>query len=119
MPAVGTPVRSSGVEAKVEIAVFWEPGCPYCQRAKSFLAEQAKRKGWMAINAIDVTAWEQGRDTFRQLIELYGFERAGVALIIVGGRPFLGFTDASTSGVEILEAASQCRVRKCLKRLLE
>jgi len=28
-------------DEKVEVAIFWEPGCPFCLRAKEFLAVEA------------------------------------------------------------------------------
>ena len=41
--------------AVVEVSVFWEPGCPYCQKAKRFLERHAPAlSDWLVIRAYDV-----------------------------------------------------------------
>ena len=46
----GTPPADAAEESesaksnstRVELVIFWEPGCPYCKRAKAFLEQERK-----------------------------------------------------------------------------
>jgi hypothetical protein len=42
-----------------------------------------------------------------------GINRPGVPLIVTGGRPFLGFDEAGTTGAAIMAAATACRQSTC------
>lgn len=35
--------------SRLVVHVYSEPGCPYCQRAKSFLRDQARKLPWLQV----------------------------------------------------------------------
>lgn len=105
-------VRAEG-KAHVELTIFWEPGCPFCNRAKSFLDGRLETKQWLSINAIDVTASAKNEKTFVRVNEYFHIQRPGVPLIVVGGRPFLGFDSPEGVGAAVLNAARICRRGGC------
>ncbi len=99
----------------VELVIFSEPGCPYCARAKDFLAGTQETRDWLIVRDIDISASTDSQEMFQQICELFEIKRPGVPLIVVGGRPFLGFDDAPTTGAMILETARVCRHNGCPK----
>lgn len=108
----GAGMASGG--GTVEITVFWEPGCPYCQRAKTFLADlDPATRDWMRVDEIDVTGSLEGQLLFEQANRLFGIDQPGVPLIVVGTRPFLGSVDDETTGQAVLDAADACRRASC------
>jgi glutaredoxin len=98
---------------RVELVIFSEPGCPYCKRAKAFLKKQQGTRNWLSIREYDVSASAAASDVFRRTNQLFGINRPGVPLIVTGGRPFLGFDEAGTTGAAIMAAATACRQSTC------
>lgn len=106
-------VRSITIDNTVELSLFWEPGCPYCQRAKRFLADQIETRTWLKVNAINIADSSEAQNAFLRASRLFGIERPGVPLIIVGRRHFLGFDDADGTGHAVMAAARSCREQVC------
>lgn len=106
---------------RVELTIFWEPGCPYCQRAKRFLESHSGSRKWLNISAIDVSASRDAQHAFLRASRVFGIERPGVPLIVVGDRHFLGFDSAEAIGRAVLDAVDKCRQQSCatLGQLLE
>ena len=50
---------------------------------------------------------------FQRVNEHFDIKRPGVPLIVAGGRPFLGFDEAGTTGAAILGIAKACRQAGC------
>jgi glutaredoxin len=98
---------------KVEVAIFWEPGCPFCLRAKEFLAVEAGKAGWLSINAIDISASSGNQRLFEAVNRRYRIQQPGIPLIIVGGRLIMGYDTAATTGAEIIDRAESCRSVSC------
>ncbi len=99
--------------ARVQITLFWEPGCPFCGRAKQFFEARPETRGWLKVRLIDVSASPDARENFLRATRLFGIKRPGVPLVVVGNRHFLGFDSADGIGRKILEAADACRKRSC------
>ena len=105
--------RDNGDRERVELVIFSEPGCPYCKRAKAFLMGQQGKRNWLNIREYEVSASAAATDLFRRTNELFGIERPGVPLIVIGGRPFLGFDEAESTGAAIMAVATACRQSAC------
>lgn len=104
----------------VEVVIFWEPGCPFCKRARAYLARQQTSNPWLNIRAIDISASVQNQDLFLRASYAFGIARPGVPLVVIGARPFLGFDSDQTTGKTMLAAANACRTADCrrLEQLL-
>lgn len=98
---------------RVELVIFWEPGCLYCKRAKAFLKDQQGTRNWLNIREYDVSASAAAADLFQRSNELFDIKRPGVPLIVAGGRQFLGFDEAGITGAAILDVATACRQNAC------
>lgn len=114
-----TPVDAAEPESaksdamRVELVIFWEPGCPYCKRAKAFLEREREANDWLEIRDHDVSASAASADMFLRVNEYFGVKQPGVPLIVIGGRQFLGFDEARTTGAAIMDAATACRKMGC------
>ena len=106
-----TPDPESG--SRVELVIFWEPGCPYCQRAKAFLEVARRSRDWLDVRDYDVSASRAASDLFERAVIHFAIQRPGVPLLVVGGKHFVGFGDASTTGVEIMQVADSCHKGGC------
>lgn len=98
---------------KVTAYLFWERTCPYCQSAKSFLQEAAVQNDWLVLEMVEVSAPGSARQLFFRVSQLFGIERLGVPLVVVGARPFVGYDGDVTTGAEILTHARNCLARNC------
>ncbi len=101
-------------DATVEVVLFWEPGCPFCRKAKTFLNQARQSRPWLDIAFLDVTANSDNLRLFEHANELFSIAPAGVPLVVVGERFILGFDTADKAGAEILQAAEGCRARGCM-----
>ena len=99
--------------APLVVHVFSETGCPYCQRAKSFLRDQAQKLPWLQVIDHDIQSDARALKQFEALNRRLGVKRPGVPLILVGARPFIGFDAPETTGTQIIEAARQCSSVPC------
>lgn len=110
-PAEAPAQQASG--GRVELTIFWEPGCPYCHRAKQFLEARPETRTWLMIRAIDVSASPEAQDKFMRANRLFALDRPGVPLIVVGNSHFLGFDTPEGVGRAIMNAASACLHQPC------
>lgn len=119
--AAGETESSSGVSRRVELVIFWEPGCPYCKRAKAFFERVRKTNDWLDIRDYDLSGSAASVELFQRVNKHFGIKRPGVPLIVTGGRPFLGFDEAGTAGVAVLDTAKACLKADCpaLARILD
>ena len=93
---------------RLVVHVYSEPGCPYCQRAKSFLRDQARKLQWLRVIDHDIQSDALASKQFEALNRRLGVKQPGVPLILVGPRPFIGFDAPETTGAQVIEAARQC-----------
>ena len=106
------PARSAN-PGMVELTLFWEPGCPYCKRAKAYLESRPETRDWLHINAIDLSASHAAVRKFERAIDLFRIRQPGVPLMIIGRQHFIGFDDEAHMGQALLAAATACRTKAC------
>jgi glutaredoxin len=104
------PIRSE----TVELTLFWEPGCPFCKRARDFLQSRPETRDWLHVNAIDLSTSRAAVQQFERAIDIFGIRQPGVPLIIIGQQHFIGFDDPDHIGKALLEAAGACRHEACV-----
>jgi glutaredoxin len=112
--AQAPPPRESVRPEPVELTIFWEPGCPFCKRAKDFLAPEAARRDWLRLNLVDVTASRENLARFERVIELFGIAQPGVPLFVLGQNYRIGFDETAGDGRALLVAAEACREQGCV-----
>ena len=105
---------SRGKNESVELTLFWQPSCPFCQRAKSFFENRPETSDWLTVSTIDLTESIEAQGKFQAVNRIFGIQRPGVPLMLVGERYFVGFNDASGVGTAVLDAARACRNRSCV-----
>jgi len=105
---------TTGASVRVEIVIFWQPGCPYCAQAKEFLnGLDVNTYDWLDVVSFDITSSRSGQKLFTQTNDYFGILSPSVPLIVVGGEPFIGYDGDQTTGKEILQEAQACRKSTC------
>lgn len=97
----------------VPVSVFWKPGCPYCVRAKTYLAALAASDDSLRIEYLDISGSVEARLSFVRASDFFGYDPPGVPLIVIGGQSILGYDSDETTGKEILAAVRDCRRGPC------
>jgi glutaredoxin len=110
-PMAQTPAAPT--ENRIEVHVYSQPGCPFCQRAKDFLFTARDGRDWLIIIDHDIQTDPVALQEFKALNELLSIATPGVPLIFVGPQIFGGFDRAATTGTEILATANRCRGGPC------
>ena len=106
--------RTTDGDGTVELTLFWEPGCPFCKRAKDFLESRPETRDWLRVNAIDISASNTALVQFERALRIFGIQQPGVPLIIIGRQHFIGFDDAAHMGETLLATARSCRQKDCV-----
>ncbi|MCR9067280.1 MAG: hypothetical protein NXH79_00405 [Rhodobacteraceae bacterium] len=106
---VAAPLRADTVRAYV----FWQEGCPYCEAARTALAEIAATDPLLAVEEIELGGSLEAVALFGRLIELFGIEQAGVPLVVIGDRYLIGFARDGRSLASYAQMIATCRAGPC------
>ena len=101
--------------AEVGVHVFWQQGCPHCERAIAFLAPLAG--GEVDLRTHEISAEGPAREAFMAIVEAVGIERPSVPMVVIGNQVFLGFDGPEGSGRAWLAAIEHCRANDCVDLL--
>lgn len=96
----------------VTVHVFWQEGCPYCERARAALSDIAAGDPGLVIDAIELGPAARANALFGRVINALGIERPGVPLVIVGDRHVTGFAGPSTAQ-RYAAVIAACRAGPC------
>jgi glutaredoxin len=83
------------------IVVFTQPGCPYCERAKTYLAELAARRPGLEVVERDIVSDPAARDALASLFARAGTQPPAVPAFEIGSELVVGFRDAESTGRRI------------------
>lgn len=97
----------------IEVHIYSQPGCPYCQRAKAFLRQEQVRRGWLIVIDHDIQTDADALREYQAFVQKLQIEKPGVPLIIVGSTFVIGFDLPSTTGADLIAAAERCRFAPC------
>jgi thioredoxin-related protein len=61
-----------GKNESVELTLFWQPGCPFCQRAKSFFENRPETSDWLTVSTIDLTESIEAQGKFQAVNRIFG-----------------------------------------------
>ncbi|MDJ0825753.1 MAG: glutaredoxin domain-containing protein [Rhodobacter sp.] len=97
--------------AEVVAHVFWQEGCPFCERARAALAEMRVEDPGLIVDEIELGASEANNQRFRDAIAAFGIDRPAVPLVVVGDGNALGF--GRTTRARYAEMIAACRAGPC------
>lgn len=100
-------------EAPVPVYVFWQTGCPYCERALSFLETRPVVAPPIELVALELSGSSANQELFFAALEHFRIDRAAVPTIVVGDRVFTGFDGPETSGAAIARKIADCAKTSC------
>lgn len=100
---LSNPVKAAESENLVctEVDIFVREGCPYCQQAKSFLAELQQGYPELIVNELDIEQQPASLDVFRQLIRERHIRQPGVPTFSFCDEVLVGFSSVEVSGTLI------------------
>jgi glutaredoxin len=87
-------------EDAVELVVFHGDGCPHCARMLEFLADLEARHDDLDVTAYEVWYDAANQAIFRQVMAEHGEDPRSVPTVIVGGRVYVGYSDAIAGRIE-------------------
>src|SRR5690606_31282930 len=96
----------------VEIYLFWQRGCAYCERAIRFVAGLEARSPDVRAHYLELGS-EGNRRAYRSAVVQLGIERLAVPLTVIGDDAVVGYRDDATSGAQIAALVAACRDSAC------
>ncbi|MDJ0627261.1 MAG: hypothetical protein QNJ44_03290 [Rhodobacter sp.] len=96
---------------EVTLHVFWQEGCPFCERARAALAEMQADDPALIVNEIELGLSEANNQRFRDAVAALGIDRPAVPLAVVGDTHALGFGRSTKQRYADMIAA--CRAGPC------
>ena len=105
--------KSFALEAQnnVNLYLFWGNGCPHCAHAKEVLEPFIKDNKYVTYNTYEVYYSTENQKKMQDIGEKLNIDASGVPLIIVGDKPYVGFSD--TTGTEIKKRLEYCSINAC------
>lgn len=93
----GDPVPSTDT---VELIVFHGDGCPHCANMLAFLDELEERLPELEVVSYEVWYDKPNQAVFIETLAQLGAEPSAVPTVVVGGRVYVGYTDALADRIE-------------------
>lgn len=90
---------SPGAQPQPKLYLFWQLGCPHCERALGFLHSLEEREPRFRLQTLEITGDALAAELYAKVVKRFGMTTPLVLLIIVGGRLGVSFRDAAMSGV--------------------
>ena len=105
--------KSFALEAQnnVNLYLFWGNGCPHCAHAEEVLEPFIKDNKYVTYNTYEVYYSTENQKKMQDIGEKLNIDASGVPLIIVGDKPYVGFSD--TTGTEIKKRLEYCSINAC------
>ena len=104
----------SHASAEVTAYLFWQEGCPYCERAKASLQTINEDNPDLRLIQIELGISEQNNSLFITTVEKLELERTAVPMLVVGSEAIIGFSTALGTENEYRQAISQCQDAPCV-----
>lgn len=96
----------------VRLYLFWQEGCPMCERMKPFLEELEAAHSRLKIMAEEVGHTLAGIRGFQQAAVKFGIETPNVPAVFLGARAWIGYSETITA--EIAGAVEGCLENGCI-----
>ena len=95
----------------VNLYLFWGDGCPHCAHAKDVLEPYIKQQDNIGYQKFEIYYNVENQKKMQSVAEALNIDASGVPLLVVGDRPYIGFSD--NTGTEIKERLEYCSVNAC------
>lgn len=102
--------------AEVTATLFWQQGCPYCERAKQALAEIEAEAPDFRLIQVELGISDENNALFRDTVQALKMDRAAVPLFVIGATPVLGFAGERTAQ-QYRDLIDACRTNGCTATL--
>jgi glutaredoxin len=95
----------------VNLYLFWGDGCPHCAHAKELLDPYVKQNDFVGYNKYEIYYNTENQKKMQAVGEMLKIDASGVPLIIVGDKPYIGFSNST--GEEIKDRLEYCSINAC------
>jgi glutaredoxin len=99
-----------------DVYVFWQRGCPYCEREIDYLTRLEMRDPAVRAHYFELRGTANAR-LYRAIVEELELRRVGTPLTVIGGTAILGYLDDASTGREIDALVAACARAACVDRL--
>ncbi len=103
--------------AEVKAYLFWQQGCPYCERAKVALAEIGADVPDFTLVQIELGVSAENDALFEKAVERLGIQRPAVPLFVIGDQAVLGFSTGTGTAMRYRGLISGCSAVPCIDLL--
>jgi glutaredoxin len=97
--------------APVDVQLFWQVGCPHCERALESLDRLAAASPEVRLHKLEVSRSRANAELMAQVAAQLKVEAGSVPLIVVGDRAWVGYDDLV--GREIAAHIATCLDKGC------
>ena len=94
----GGMATAASVAPAVDLEVFVRPGCPYCDRAKLFLADLQRHRPALRVRIRDISRDPQALRDLQELADRFEVHPIAVPAFYVRDRLIVGFLSDETTG---------------------
>lgn len=105
--------KSEEVEPKLNVHLYWQQGCPYCEGAKSDLRAIVADKPEVQLKSYELGTDAQTERTYESVLFHFGYQQAAVPLVIIGEQSFLGYFEGGHSAKRYAKAVNTCLQAGC------
>ena len=106
------PAELVAQRSDVEVYLFWQRGCAYCERAIRYVAGLEGRSTDVRAHYLELGS-QGNRRAYRAIVERLEIERLAVPLTVIGDEAVVGYRDDATSGAQIAALVANCRRTSC------
>jgi glutaredoxin len=105
------PVSAKTESSAVNVYLFWGQGCPHCAKAKPFLENLASSSANIHLYTYEIYYNSQNQKLLQETSQKLNIQTSGVPLIIIGDKPFVGYSEAYSSAIQ--SRTGQCTQQQC------
>ncbi len=102
------PAASAAPEG-VDVEAFVQPGCPHCEAAQAWLAEQARLRPGLVVLVRDVSGDREALGRLREVAAAAGARAVATPALLVRGTLVVGWRDAATTGARVAALLAAAR----------
>jgi hypothetical protein len=96
----------------VHIYLFWEKGCPHCEKQIAYVARVAARDPAVHVHYLELGSLKN-RQVYAETARSLGLRSAAVPLTVVGATALVGSTEGIAMNPTVEDLIAQCRRNEC------
>ncbi len=103
----------SAKDGRLNVYLFWQEGCPYCERAHADLRSISAANPQIEFKPHKLGTKREYEKLYEASLSHFGYQQAAVPLVIIGERSFLGYFEGGHSTRQYNDAIGQCLKHGC------